>query len=145
MHIFGTSRYFTFSLMVFAIGCGNASSNLPTCYPVSGKVLIDGKPAVRATVVFHPQAPWDDGKLYGGQTLTGDNGDFRLTTFSAGDGVPTGEYIVTIIAPWVSKNGQDVAVPDLLNQRYATPDKSPLKVQVEQSPLELPPFELTSD
>ena len=65
-----------------------------------------------------------------------------MTTFTAGDGVPEGDYVVTIVATWISKNGQDVAVPDLLKQKYSTPEKSTLKIKVERAPIELPPFDL---
>lgn len=121
-------------------GCGGGPE-LPTCYPVSGRVLVDGTPAVRAVVSFHPQAPHPDGKTYGGSTFTDDDGAFRLTTFTAGDGVPAGEYVVTISAKWESRNGQDVGVPDLFGGKYATPEKSTLKVTVADKPVELEPYD----
>jgi hypothetical protein len=64
--------------------------------------------------------------------------------FSAGDGVPAGDYVVTIVANWISRDGQDVGVPDLLGGQYANPEKSPLKVTVEQLPVTLEPYELTA-
>lgn len=140
------SKPFRLALCIVASalsGCGaEKGSDLPRCYPVSGQVLIDGQPAVRAMVSFHSQTPCPDGKAYGGQTFTDDEGRFRMTTFAAGDGVPSGDYAVTVVATWISKDGQDVGVPDLLKGQYANPEKSPLKVQVEKSPLELKPFEL---
>lgn len=121
-------------------GCGGGPE-LPTCYPVSGRVLVDGTPVVRAVVRFHPQAPQPDGKTYGGSTFTDDDGAFRLTTFTAGDGVPAGEYVVTISAKWESRHGQDVGVPDLFGGKYATPEKSTLKVTVADKPVELEPYD----
>lgn len=122
-------------------GC-EKGPQLPTCYPVSGRVLIDGAPAVRAAVAFHPLSPQADGKLYGGSTFTDDDGVFRMTTFTAGDGVPSGEYAVTIVANWVSRNGQDVGVSDQLGGQYAKPEKSTLKVTVQEKPVEIEPYEL---
>ncbi len=131
------------ALCLSLAGCGEKGPELPKCYPVSGKVLVDGAPAVRALVGFHPKAPQFNGEKYGGSTFTDDDGVFRMTTFSAGDGVPAGEYAVTIVANWISKGGQDVGVPDLLGGEYATPEVSTLKVTVQEEPLDLKPFELT--
>lgn len=121
-------------------GCGGGPE-LPICYPVSGRVLVNGKPVVRAMVSFHPHVPQPNGKTYGGSTFTDDDGAFRLTTFTAGDGVPAGEYVVTISAKWESRNGLDVGVPDLFGGKYSTPAKSPLKVTVVDKPVELEPYD----
>jgi len=125
-------------------GCGKPASDLPVCYPVSGTVLVDGTPAVRAVVCFYPVSPQHGGQEYVGQTLTDDNGEFRMTTFSSGDGALKGEYVVTVVAPWEIRRSQDVAVPDLLNGLFASREKSPLKVTVDEQPLALEPFDLKS-
>jgi hypothetical protein len=112
------------------VGCGEAKHPLK-CYPVTGKVMIDNKPAVRAVVSFHPIAPHADGQTHSPSTFTDDNGEFKLTTFEAGDGAPVGEYVVTVVASYVIRNGQDVPVPDLLKGVYADPKKSKLRATVE--------------
>lgn len=124
-------------------GCSSAPQ-FPKCYPVTGKVLIDGQPAVRATVAFHPQSPQADGKSVGSSTFTDDNGEFKLTTFEAGDGAQPGEYAVTIVANFKVEGGQDVSVPDLLQGRYADAKTTPLAVVVKEEPNVVPPFELAS-
>jgi hypothetical protein len=125
--------------LCIAVGCSaEQGPKNPKCYPVSGRVLVDGKPAVRAVVSFHPTAPQEDGKISVGQTMTDDDGKFRMTTFSAGDGAPKGDYIVTIVASWVVKEGHDVPVPDLLKGEYATKEKSTLKATVGEVPVERP-------
>lgn len=128
--------------VAFLSGCEDPRPRLPRCIPVSGQVLIDGAPAVRAVVTLHPSSPYADGKMYVGQTFTDDNGQFKMTTFNYGDGVPVGDYTVTIMAEWVSKNGQDVGVKDLLGGVYATPEKSPLKLKVESKSIALEPYNL---
>ncbi|WP_459556677.1 transthyretin-like family protein [Lacunimicrobium album] len=128
--------------VAFVSGCEDPGPQLPRCIPVSGQVLIDGAPAVRSVVALHPSSPYADGKTYVGQTFTDDNGQFKMTTFNYGDGVPAGDYTVTIVAEWVSKNGQDVGVKDLLGGVYATPEKSPLKLKVESKPIVLEPYNL---
>lgn len=128
--------------ILFSSGCGEPETQFPKCYPVSGSVRINGEAAVRALVSFHPLTPQEGGEKHVGQTTTDDNGDFQMTTFSAGDGVPPGEYVVTIVANWISRDDQDVGVDDLLGGKYSTPEKSTLKVTVEDEPLELDPFDL---
>lgn len=128
---------------VMAPGCQQqVKKDRPACYPVSGKVVIDGMPAVRTIVAFYPKTPQFEKKEFVGQTLTDDNGEFQVTTFTAGDGLPSGEYIVTLEANWVSREGQDVSVPDLLKGKYADRRKSTLKATVETKPLVLEPYNL---
>lgn len=129
--------------VLIAAGCGNGS-DWPTCYPVTGKVLVDGEPAVRAIVAFHPLAPSADGKSYGASTFTDDDGAFRLTTFEAGDGALPGEYRVTVVANFKVQDGQDVSVPDLLGGKYADAATSELKVTVREEENAIPSFELKS-
>lgn len=125
-------------------GCGEGTKKWPACYPVSGKVLVDGKPAVRASVTFHPLTPQPDGSLFGPSTFTNDDGSFQLTTFTSGDGAPAGEYAVTIVVNYIVKGGDDVPVPDLLNGRYADAKRSPLKVTVREEVNALKAFDLKS-
>src|SRR5262249_2552105 len=68
-------------------------------YPVHGKVVDEkGKPAVGAIVMFHPVAP--PGKNVEAVSGTVDeSGEYRLTTYTNGDGAPAGEYVVTITWP----------------------------------------------
>jgi len=116
-----------------------------TTYPVSGSLLINGSPAIRAAITFHPAAPAADGKAHGPAAHTDDNGGFRLTTFSAYDGAPPGDYRVTVVANWVSQSGQDVEVPDLLKGKFSDPAKSPLRITVREGENELEQFDLKSD
>jgi hypothetical protein len=131
------------AICALLVGCGG-DKGWPKRYPVSGKVLVDGKPAVRATVKFNPSGPHADGKLYAPSTFTDDDGSFRMTTFEAGDGAPAGEYTVTVVANYAVKDGQDVPVPDLLGGRYSDPKKTPLKVTVREEDNALAPFDLKS-
>jgi len=70
-------------------GCGGGK------VPVTGNVLLDGKPLEGATVTFHPA---EQGK---GQMATGTtdkDGVFRLSTTKPDDGAVPGEYKVTVTA-----------------------------------------------
>lgn len=113
-------------------------------HPVSGSLLIDGVPALRAAITFHRTTPWPDGKACGPSAMTDDNGSFRMTTFRVYDGVPVGEYKVTIVAEYVDKGGADVSVPDLLKGKYSDREKTPLSVTVREGENELDQFDLTT-
>lgn len=70
-------------------GCGDGR---PKRVPVSGTVLIDGKPLAHGFVRFHPQ---------GGRPATSeldDQGHFILTCFEKNDGVTPGNHPVSVTA-----------------------------------------------
>lgn len=136
--------YGIIGLSLLLAGCSTADP-WPKRYPVSGSVRVDGKPAVRAIVTFHPKASLaPGGKSFSPSTFTDDDGSFQLTTVDAGDGAPAGEYTVTVVANYIVKDGQDVSVPDLLGGCFADPKTSPLKVTVREQVNQLEPFDLKS-
>src|SRR5438128_1111674 len=80
-------------VLVFAVGCDAG----PKLVPVSGKVTLDGKPLVGATVGFYPQnkpsrelGPLSTGK-------TDDKGEFSLVTVLKREpGAVVGQHRVSI-------------------------------------------------
>src|SRR3954465_9498922 len=80
-----------FSCLVFASlqGCGDGR---PTRVPVSGQVLIDGKPLTRGDVRFVSTV----GRA--SQGALGSEGRFRLTCFEENDGALLGTHKVSITA-----------------------------------------------
>lgn len=121
-------------------GCGDGQ---PALYPVSGKVLVDGKPAERAQVTFYTRE--GSGNLKACSfALTKADGSFRAFTFQRDDGVPAGDYAVTVVLPQYSENDDDDPGPDLLEGRYADPKSSKLNVRIQPNESELPPFSLTT-
>jgi hypothetical protein len=76
-------------LLVVAVGCGDGR---PTRVPVSGRVLIDGKPLAKGLVRFVPQgARPSSGKL-------DESGQFRLTCYDGSDGAVLGKHRVQVTA-----------------------------------------------
>jgi hypothetical protein len=123
--------------LLLAVSC----SGRKTVYPVTGKVFFENQPAVGATVLFHPQEKSEENPV-GPVGRVGEDGTFRLTTYSQEDGAPAGRYTVTIFWGKPSKGGDDfdkILVP----ARYLTPTTSGLTAEVPEQATELPPFYLT--
>ena len=134
-------------------GCG-AQQDAPV-YPVHGQVLVKGKPAEGALVIFYPinAQPIGDEKMVPRPSgLVESDGSFHLTTTEPKDGARPGDYHVTIV--WFKETANQTATlgvmggesrgggRDLLKGKYARPEKSGLKVTVAKEPNELAPFNL---
>jgi hypothetical protein len=77
-------------LALFLAGCGSSSRTSP----VTGVVLLDGKPLAGASIQFVPQ-----GKGRDATGETDQNGQFVMSTFQPRDGMLAGEYKVVIAPP----------------------------------------------
>jgi hypothetical protein len=124
------------SLFLLGAGC---SGEKPV-YPVAGKVLFEGRPAVGAVVKFY-SAEAADPKFLAPQAVVGDDGTFRLTTYKAEDGAPAGKYAVSVFWAKPSKSGDDYDKL-LIPARYLNAATSGLTAVVEEKATELRPFQL---
>lgn len=122
-------------------GCGN-NGRIPT-YSVKGSVFVDGQPAKEAFVTFHPRVG-EPGKTLIPSAKVDETGAFSVSTYVAGDGAPAGEYDVTIKWPVRYNPISTLWEGDKLKGRYSNPQKTELKVTVEQKATELQPFKLTT-
>ena len=128
-------------------GCG--SDQVPR-YPVSGKVLYQGKPAPYATVRFHPRNASDELKTLCPRGTTALDGTFELSTYGLNDGAPEGEYKVTV--SWQVPEGKidpaeldpDVMQdsPERLPKKYTHPKSTPIRVTITSDTRELDTFKL---
>lgn len=74
-------------------GCGSSETGPDIeMIPVTGTVVMDGKPLAGAMVEFHPTGSTKGNGAYG---LTDESGKFTLTDFHSNPGCPPGEYGVT--------------------------------------------------
>jgi hypothetical protein len=127
--------------LAFSIGCGNSAG----IYPVSGKVLYRGAPAVGATVTFVRKDPATRLQEQTPQGVVRDDGTFSLAS-PLGTGAPPGKYAVLV--EWKVGAGQTrgrspgLSAPDRLERRYLDPDRPLLTATVEAKTNSLPPFEL---
>lgn len=134
-----TRRAAVATVLLFAlIGCGQKG---PVLHPVTGKITSsDGKPLERATVVFHPVGTTDPNAVKPRGTV-GADGTFALTSYTSGDGAPSGEYRVTVEL-WSANKGDDPPT-NRLPPKFANPEKSGLTATIGDGPIELKPFVLS--
>jgi hypothetical protein len=100
-------------------------------HPVRGKVYYEGTPVVNAQVVFDPLNPDSKRVTRGGDGMTEADGGFALTTYVANDGTPAGDYAVTVAWSNGATDGNGRPGPNLLPERYARPDTTPMKATVK--------------
>ncbi len=107
-------------------------------HPVFGKVLVNGRPAARARVIFVPVA----GSPLRPSAETQADGSFEL---SGKGGVPVGEYAVTIVWPVYEINGgEEIQKGDRLRGRYDSLAKAFTKVTIQTGRNDLNPFALSA-
>ncbi len=132
-----TPRFATWIVAGFALmplGCRDDTGRKPT-FAVTGKVLIDSKPAEHATVVFHPVGVSGPEVVKPRGTVKTD-GTFTLTTYDGNDGAPTGDYLVTVEL-WLAGVRPDEPPSNRLNVKFARPETSGLTATVLAGPTTL--------
>lgn len=132
--------------LVALVACGG--KKFPKTSPVKGKILVNGQAAKECQISLHRTSAGDPAFPATPSAVTDEKGEFQLTSYTANDGAPEGEYIATI--EWRDRSGLSRAEfegPDQLAGAYVKAEKNKaLKgfvVQVGKQALELPPFELT--
>jgi hypothetical protein len=98
-------------------------------HPVEAKVLFAGKPAAGAYVALRgtgkePRQPYADG-------FVAADGSLKLSTYEAFDGVPAGDYAVTVVMrkPFFTQEGK--LGPNLYPEKYADTSTSGLTFTVK--------------
>jgi hypothetical protein len=93
---------------------------------------MDGEPAAGALLVFHPVSSITLPALP--RATVGKDGRYAVGTYEAADGLPEGEYVVTVY--WTIKPpGADETVEgkNMVNSRLTRKETSPLKVTVARA------------
>jgi hypothetical protein len=158
------------AVMVLAtapLACGRTDG--PPLYPVHGKVMFNGQPAVGATVYLRREGPAPPkSEAFGDRIPSGrvdEEGNFWIRVDEYGDGAPVGDYKALIawrvkeeggapVAPQATntkkKKGRKAVapdkpdfIPDRLGERYMQPDRSPFVVQVKAEDNALQPFDVS--
>lgn len=127
---------------VVVAGCSESEPQTDV-YPVNGTVTAEGKPLPRAVVTFHPVNPPkgarpDDPASALRIADADDAGKYVLSTYTAGDGAPAGDYVVTVKATGgpsaedgdAAKSSR-TARPAVDLTKFAKKETSPLKATVK--------------
>lgn len=138
---------FAFGIVAALALAFTSCSSSDALHPVSGKVLVNEKPAAGAFLVFHR----DGATIHNTpSTATAEaDGSFVVST---GDkkGMTAGKYSVTVIWPEPKKLSQGELMmggnpndgPDRLKGAYDTPQKTSIHVEIGSGTNELAPFNL---
>ena len=86
-NVFGRTTLFLAVLAFTFTGCGYRR---PAQVKTTGTVTLDGEPVAQASLMFIP----DSGRPASGNTNT--NGAFELSSYGGNDGLPAGNYRVTV-------------------------------------------------
>lgn len=139
-------RYlFLLSLVLFC-GCGGEEPFRKTTSPVTGKVTVDGAaPGSVIQVQCNSVTGLDAEHPTASSTETDEEGNFKISTYNAGDGVPAGEYTLTFAWQEFNLLSRQYSGPDKLNDRYSDPATSQIRITVKDGePLDLGVIALTT-
>lgn len=118
--------------LLMLAGCGGG----PEPCAVTGKVLVDDRPAEGVYVVFHTAGD-TSGRPDSGSTRSGDDGSFSLVVSEAG------ESIVTAFWPSVTVKDQDtIEGPDRFGGAYRDPRRPAATVTIRAGANALEPISL---
>jgi len=110
--------------------------------PVRGKILVDGAPVKDLWVTLHPVGGTKETLRPKAQTDA--KGNFAITSYIGGDGAPAGSYKVTVEWLTFQQFGSSWGGPTKLEDSFAKPETTPFSVTVEESPVDLPTYEVTA-
>ena len=112
-------------------------------FALQGWVTLEGKPVEGAMVRFYKKNLTMEGKFdFVGDGMTEADGTFGVSTYKAFDGIPAGEYTVTVVS---SANLEDGTKPtaNKLPARYARTATTPLRVVVKTDDKSVVTLDLT--
>lgn len=126
-------------LLALVCGCGKTEVKVPVV-PVTGTIKVGKEIPVGAQIILHAKGH----TLPAGVSPSGrvaEDGTFKVSIYSAGEGVPAGDYVATV--QWykiVKEGGGTISGPNVIPEKYGNPSTSPLLVTVKNEPTELAPI-----
>lgn len=137
------------------VGCGGEDENRVPVLPVRGKVLLDGEPAVGAYVEFRQKNPADASRKISPTCTVDEKGEYLLSTYAMGDGIPEGEYSVLVRWPIPDEMTEPESYPEnweYLREVYGDRENPQFEALIQKAPedeeleaIVIPTFQLVSD
>ena len=142
MHVASLATMLALLAAVLFVGCARSGPPRVPTHRTKGVITYQGQPVAGAFVALHLKetAKTD---VPTPTAVVQPDGSFAVTTYDAGDGVPEGDYVVTI--QWrkaVKQGGEFLPGPNLLPAKYGRPDTSDVVVHVAAGQNGLPPIAL---
>jgi hypothetical protein len=111
---------------------------------VKGQAFYKSQPASGAKVILRPQTgnepkDWPTGFP---QAEVAADGTFEIGTYEEKDGAPPGDYVVLMMWPQETAEGEESATVDRLGGRYSDPANALTRAKVNEGPTELPPIRI---
>lgn len=132
-------------LVCLITSCGPKGPPRKETYPVTGEVVVDGKPAASLQVTLTDVKGMDAQMPTFSSAMTDDAGKFAVSTYEQADGVPAGDYTVTFTWGELNLFSMRYGGPDKLNDKYRDPKTSTFKITVEKGkPTDMGRIELTT-
>ncbi len=137
----------SFVWMALATGCSHQSEGRIALYPVFGKLLIDGQPAVGATIKFVPVGQdsknnWiaTSGHRSAAATVQSD-GTFQASYYDSNAGAPPGKHKLMIL--WLTASDGGGLPVDRLRGKYCDPKRFRYEIEVREQENPLGVIELS--
>jgi hypothetical protein len=112
-------------------------------FPVTGQVLVDGSPAEGVAVTCQDVNGVDKANPTVSGAVTDKEGNFAISTYKAGDGVPNGDYVLTFFLAEMNMLTKEYG-PDKLSDRYKDPKTSTFKFSVKGAPVKVDKIDLST-
>ena len=133
----GLTRILFILPVVLLLGCGSSAGKAEKLVPVTGTVMLDGKPTQGIRLIFQPIK---ETKAVGGCSAeTDEQGKYEVTHWSKKKGLPPGKYEIlftrrikadgTVLGP--SESPTVVQSMDSISKMYSDPSKAGVHNRIE--------------
>ncbi len=127
------------------LGCAKEGPPRKKTSKVTGVLTVDGQPPnAPLQIQCHDLAGMDAAMPTLSQAVSQPDGKFEISTYQSGDGIPVGEYVLTVTWQEFNAISMSYGGPDKLNKRYSDPKQSTLKFSVVDKPVDLGEIKLTT-
>jgi hypothetical protein len=141
----GSRALMLVGVAMVACGCGESGPPRKQTFKVTGTILVDGgAPSSPLQIRCQSATGLDQAMPTISQAISQEGGAFEIATYEAGDGVPPGEYIITL--KWQEFNPLSMSYggPDRLGGRYEDPKTSTIRFTVADQPVDLGELQVTT-
>lgn len=128
-------------------GCsGNSGPPRKSTVKVKGILEVNGQPPMSPMQIeCHNAAGMDTQMPSVSQSISEPEGTFEISTYEKGDGIPAGDYTLTVTWRVFNTMSMMYSGEDRLNGKYSDPKTSTIKFTVKDQPVDLGKIELKTE